>query len=140
MSADWSEAKTAIARLVAPLGIWMAAGWASYPYAMDFIVSYQWPGNVRELENWIQFALIKCRGAEIRPEHFPLPQYRLPLTLPPPAGVSAPLPPTGRKKLDVQSVQGALREAGGNKARAAQLLGVSRATLYRFFDENPPAA
>ena len=39
MSADWSEAKTAIARLVAPLGIWMAAGWASYPYAMDFIVS-----------------------------------------------------------------------------------------------------
>jgi len=31
-----------------------------------------WPGNVRELQNVIQFALVKCRGTRIKPEHLPI--------------------------------------------------------------------
>jgi sigma-54 dependent transcriptional regulator, acetoin dehydrogenase operon transcriptional activator AcoR len=41
------------------------------------------------------------------------------------------------KKLDADSVRSALVKTGGNKAKAAKLLGVGRATLYRFLVENP---
>jgi len=41
------------------------------------------------------------------------------------------------KKLDKKNVMNALSKAGGNKSKAAKLLGVGRATLYRFLAENP---
>ncbi|MFH0815906.1 MAG: hypothetical protein V1934_03715 [Methanobacteriota archaeon] len=37
MSGPWSEAKLAIAKLVAPLSLWMAAGWSAYPYGMEYV-------------------------------------------------------------------------------------------------------
>jgi len=93
---------------------------------LDILMSYDWPGNVRELQNWIQFSLVKCKQGEIMPEH-----------LPPHAG--ARIAGTGRKrrrrKLDIAAVRAALRETNGNKLEAAKVLGVSRATLYRFLDD-----
>jgi PAS domain S-box-containing protein len=95
------------------------------PETLDIMMSYDWPGNVRELQNWLQFALVKCRGALIRPEH-----------LPPASGVRGTVTRRRhRKKLDAESVRTALEQADGNKVEAARLLGVSRATLYRFFDD-----
>jgi transcriptional regulator of acetoin/glycerol metabolism len=41
------------------------------------------------------------------------------------------------RKLNAQSVQEALTIAGGNKAKAARILGVGRATLYRFLADHP---
>lgn len=108
--------------------------------AMDFMLSYAWPGNVRELQNWIQFALIKCKSNEIRPEHLPPVVLRAvsgaPAVSPVPA--SAPDVPRGRPKLTPESVRDAIERAGGNKVEAARLLGVSRATLYRFLDGQVP--
>jgi len=95
------------------------------PETMDIMLSYEWPGNVRELQNWIQFALVKCKGPMIMPEH--LPPFR--------PGAQPRMRSGRRRKLDVDSVRSALRQAGGNKVRAAELLGVSRATLYRFLNE-----
>ena len=98
------------------------------PETMDIMISHEWPGNVRELQNWIQFALVKCRESSILPEH-----------LPPAAGTGA--EGTGnrkskrKKKLDAAKVREALRNTGGNKVAAASRLGVSRATLYRFIDD-----
>ena len=43
------------------------------------------------------------------------------------------------KKLDVESVLCALEKTGSNKAKAARLLGVGRATLYRFLNQHPDA-
>ncbi|MCK5850367.1 MAG: sigma 54-interacting transcriptional regulator [Kiritimatiellae bacterium] len=98
------------------------------PEAMDIMISYDWPGNVRELQNWIQFSLVKCRNNMIKPEH-----------LPPRRGKSADdtalFKKQRRKKLETSFVREALRETGGNKLEAARLLGVSRATLYRFLDD-----
>jgi len=41
------------------------------------------------------------------------------------------------KKLDLDTIKSALEQTGGNKSRAAKLLGVGRATLYRFLSEHP---
>jgi transcriptional regulator of acetoin/glycerol metabolism len=43
------------------------------------------------------------------------------------------------RKLEVRTVRAALKKAGGNKSRAARLLGVGRATLYRFLNAHPEA-
>ncbi|MBA4388933.1 MAG: sigma-54-dependent Fis family transcriptional regulator [Verrucomicrobia bacterium] len=95
--------------------------------ALDVMLMHDWPGNVRELQNWIQFALVKCKTSMIRPEH-----------LPPHAVASRPSEeaanPNRRKKLDAESLRLALNQANGNKVEAAKILGVSRATLYRFME------
>jgi len=104
------------------------------PDALDFMLSYNWPGNVRELQNWIQFALIKCKSGTILLEHLPPIALK---TMPIPVASSAPgISPKGKQRLTQQIVHDAIARAGGNKVEAAKALGVSRATLYRFMDES----
>ena len=92
------------------------------------MMDYHWPGNVRELQNVVQFAIVKCSGRVIRPEDLPLELGRVECR------VTRPGPPG---KLDAVSVRSVLDKTGGNKSRAARMLGVGRATLYRFFKEHP---
>lgn len=96
--------------------------------AMSMMMDYQWPGNVRELENAIHFAVVRCRGKQILPDDLPmeLRDYIGPTSRRGPA-----------KKLDADMVKRALVRTGGNKAKAARLLGVGRATLYRFLEDFP---
>ena len=96
--------------------------------ALAVIMDYQWPGNVRELENAIQFAVIKCRNNLITPADLPLELVRQDS----PNGQRGPA-----RKLDAPSVKTALEKAGDNKSKAARLLGVGRATLYRFLEIHP---
>lgn len=96
--------------------------------AISIMMDYPWPGNVRELENTIQFGIIKSRGNLITPKNLPMELSE----------ASQIKPSRGRsKKLDLESVEDALIRAGGNKAKASKILGVGRATLYRFIDEHP---
>jgi PAS domain S-box-containing protein len=111
------------------------------PEALDLMMSYAWPGNVREMENWIQFALVKCKGSLILPEHLP------PMALPAFGRGAAPAAPRGdyppprrRGQLDAESVRAALSQARGNRVEAAKILGISRATLYRFLQKDPSVA
>jgi transcriptional regulator with PAS, ATPase and Fis domain len=96
--------------------------------ALATMMDYHWPGNVRELQSAIRFALVKCRGSIIQPRHLPL-ELKEPKTILSSRGPS--------RKLDIESVQNALIRSGGNKAKAARLLGVGRATLYRFLADYP---
>jgi len=89
---------------------------------------YAWPGNVRELQSAIRFAVIRCRGRIIEVDHLP----RELRDMDPGRAGRGP----GRK-LDPGSVHAALDRTGGNKAKAARLLGVGRATLYRFLADHP---
>ncbi len=98
--------------------------------SMALMMHYHWPGNVRELENAIQFAIVKFRGSEILPNDLPM-ELRDLASLSPSRGPS--------KKLDIDRVRSALKQTGGNKAKAARLLGVGRATLYRFLADFPEA-
>jgi transcriptional regulator with PAS, ATPase and Fis domain len=89
---------------------------------------YQWPGNCRELQNVIQYALVKCQENTIEPQHLPATLY-----------ASSPngfVQHRKESKIDEQAVLSALQKTGGNKRRAAELLGISRSTLYRFFERH----
>lgn len=94
--------------------------------ALDVMMSHDWPGNVRELQNWIQFSLVRCRQGKILPEHLPPPHAAI---------VARPTKKRRQRKLTIETVRAALREAGGSKVAAAKRLDVSRATLYRFLDD-----
>lgn len=96
--------------------------------ALSVMMDYAWPGNVRELQNAVHFALVKAKGRTIQPADLPLELQRKT----DPRGT--PGPP---RKLEPVTVAAALRDSGGNKARAARILGVGRATLYRFLEEYP---
>lgn len=92
--------------------------------AIELMRSYAWPGNVRELQNTVQFALINCSGKSIYPSH-------LPISLQTPA-LSQNIV-RKRRRLSHAEVTQALAQTMGNKQRAAKLLGISRSSLYRFF-------
>jgi transcriptional regulator with GAF, ATPase, and Fis domain len=96
--------------------------------ALDIMSRYPWPGNVRELQSAIRFALVKAKGRIIQPENLPM-ELREWKDSRSSRGPS--------RKLDPESVQVALTRSGGNKAKAARLLGVGRATLYRFLADFP---
>src|SRR5438270_1264496 len=109
--------------------------------AREQFLGYAWPGNVRELRNAVERALILCEGGLINPEHLPWhaeSPTRAPLPLPLPAGAAAPAPAAGdfpAHGVDLEAIErtlieGALKRAGQNKAKAAKLLGLSRGKLY----------
>ena len=98
--------------------------------SMLLLLDYPWPGNVRELQNAVQFAFVKCRANIIEPEDLPMELREVKHT-------SSRRGPA--KKLDSEGVRAALVKTGGNKAKAAKLLGVGRATLYRFLADQPEA-
>jgi len=96
--------------------------------ALASMIDYTWPGNIRELQSTLQYALIKSKGRIMQPHHLPI-ELQKRRTHKPARGPA--------RKLDAQSVQEALTRSGGNKAKAARLLGVGRATLYRFLADSP---
>jgi len=96
--------------------------------AVSTLINYSWPGNVRELDNAIQFAVIKSTENVIAPKDLPM-ELTESLDLNLKRGPS--------KKLDTDSVKTTLVKTGGNKAKAAKILNVGRATLYRFINDHP---
>ena len=96
--------------------------------ALVAMMDYHWPGNVRELQSAIHYALIKSKGKIIKPVHLPLELRQKRIN---------PLARSPFRKLEPEIVKRALIQSGGNKAKAARLLGVGRATLYRFIKSYP---
>ena len=96
--------------------------------ALNNLLDYTWPGNVRELQNAVQFAIVRCKGKVIQPDDLPLELKDVVFEKPKRGPV---------RKLDAEGVKAALTKTGGNKARAAKVLGVGRATLYRFLGDHP---
>ncbi len=92
------------------------------------MMDYRWPGNVRELQNAIQFAFVKCSGKTISTQDLPLELREI-------EDICIRRGPS--RKLTLEGVRSTLIKTGGNKAKAAKLLGVGRATLYRFLGDHP---
>ncbi|MCM2264944.1 MAG: sigma 54-interacting transcriptional regulator [Desulfuromonadales bacterium] len=87
---------------------------------LDLFMEYSWPGNVRELKHALEHALIRCRQAEVFLEHLPAELRR---------GRETMLATSGEN--EEVTIRAALRRVGGNRVKAARLLGIDRKTLYR---------
>ena len=100
---------------------------------INALLTYDWPGNIRELQNWIQYAMLKCKGDVIELVHLPnnsnwdWVKHNIDLK-------ETKKKQTRKRKLNHIKVQEALAQSKGNKQKAAKILGVGRATLYRFID------
>lgn len=91
--------------------------------ALDRLMRYHWPGNVRELKSLVDHLMINCRVRIIEAEHLP---QRIRQPTAPAQAVRTQESGDERARL-----LAALAQARGNRTRAAKLLGIGRATLYR---------
>ena len=103
--------------------------------AQDAIKRYPWHGNVRELRNFCERMAILHAGAEVRQSDLPpeIREQRAPST-PEIDGLGLSLPEAGINLADLEQtvIRMALDRTGGNRSRAARLLGLTRDTLlYR---------
>ena len=102
------------------------------PAAMKILESYSWPGNVRELRNAVERMVVLSQGGLLDvgdvPEHMRAPSA-------PAADDAAALPPGTLDETEKAKILSVLDQVGGNRSRAAQVLGISRRTLYRKLDE-----
>jgi len=101
------------------------------PEAMEILTQYSWPGNVRELEHTIERAVILTIHPIILPEDLPrkiLEELKKTDVIS--AEGSLPL-----REVEKRYVLRVLQEAGGNKRKAAEILGIDRSTLYRILEK-----
>ena len=105
------------------------------PETLDVLQRYPWPGNVRELANAVERAVILCRGSVLQPGDFD-PRIRDAAAHPPRPAIVPDLAPPGAETVDYNldaierlAIERALAATGGNRSRAARLLGISERTL-----------
>jgi DNA-binding NtrC family response regulator len=92
------------------------------------LLRYHWPGNVRELENCLARAVVLASGNVIRPEHLGIGGEEMSVEL------AGELP--DMSEMERIHLERALATAGGNRTRAAELLGMSRPRLYRLLHKH----
>jgi DNA-binding NtrC family response regulator len=108
--------------------------------ALDAVMVYDWPGNVRELQNALEHAVVLSKGTLIEPGALPeriTRRRREPLV----AERSSPNP--SLEVIERAYIMWVLQAEGGNKTRAAEVLGIDPSTLYRKlsrYEEQPAAA
>jgi DNA-binding NtrC family response regulator len=95
------------------------AGFGFTPEAVEVLAQYRWPGNVRELRNVVERAMVVAKGDVVTAADLSLP-------------FSDPCTPEvdSLEEMEKMHVARILHKAGGNIARAAEMLGIERATLY----------
>jgi two-component system NtrC family response regulator len=98
------------------------------PDAIRALQDYPWPGNIRELENKINGAVIMAEGKQVTAADLGLADSGretefLNLRM-------------ARQRAESQAIRRALAVSGGNLSRAAELLGITRPTLYDLLEKN----
>lgn len=92
---------------------------------VNFLKGYPWPGNIRELKNVLERAIVLAQGGPITIEHF--------------RGIETDISFPNAQKADVsdlevleeQHIKNIIKRSGGNKRKAATVLGISKSALYR---------
>jgi two-component system response regulator HydG len=98
------------------------------PEAVDAIMAYDWPGNVRELENALERAVVLTKGEAVSLSTLPakITERRAEPLLAERAHVNPTL-----EVIEQAYITWVLQSEGGNKTRAAEVLGIDPSTLYR---------
>jgi transcriptional regulator with PAS, ATPase and Fis domain len=101
------------------------------PGALEALTEYPWPGNVRELRSALEYAYVIGDGSQLVEADLP-PEIAGALAGGPGTN-SSPVGPagTGDDRPEPRRIRVALERAAGNRERAAQMLGMSRVTLWR---------
>ena len=100
------------------------------PAAMNILESYDWPGNVRELRNAVERMVVLSPGGQIDVKD--VPDFSRAPSVSPALQV---IPAGTLEETEKARILAALEQVHGNRSRAAQVLGISRRTLYRKLDE-----
>ena len=98
------------------------------PAAMKYLESWRWPGNVRELRNTVEKMVVLSAGGRLDVED--VPEELRETHGAPSLAATGTLGETEKAK-----ILATLKAAGGNRTRAAKMLGISRRTIYRKLDE-----
>jgi two-component system response regulator HydG len=96
--------------------------------AMDAVMVYDWPGNVRELQNALEHAVVMSRGDLIEPGALP---ERITRRKKEPLVADRVQPNPSLDVVERAYIMWVLQAEGGNKTRAAEVLGIDPSTLYR---------
>jgi len=104
--------------------------------AIKLLMAYEWPGNVRELQNCLYSAITIAGGPTIEPADLPRRIYSDSESSKVTGVVTgqmslAETAAQATAKAERQAISNALSETGGNREKAAELLGIGRKTLYR---------
>jgi DNA-binding NtrC family response regulator len=94
------------------------------PEAVGLLIAHTWPGNIRELANVVEHATILCERGPIGIEHLPANFMQRKIR-----GIRF-LGPLNLRDLETQAILEAIARNDGNKAKAADELGISLKTLY----------
>jgi DNA-binding NtrC family response regulator len=94
--------------------------------AMALLSDYAWPGNIRELKNVIERAVVFCEHKEIEPEYIKESLKEKPTD----PGMLSLAVGTPLEEAERALILKTLRSTGGNKSKAAKLLGISLKTFY----------
>jgi DNA-binding NtrC family response regulator len=103
------------------------------PEAMAALESFPWPGNIRQLENVVQHAVLVSTGPELLLQHLPQPVQDYAAASANGNGhvASSVSLHHQRDLIERNVIQRALVNNGYSRARAAEMLGISRVTLYK---------
>jgi DNA-binding NtrC family response regulator len=97
------------------------------PAALQRLIEYRWPGNVRELENTVERIVLASRDAVVQESDLPF--AHAPGSEPLEPRLFADLP--SLDEIERRYLAHVLEAVGGNRTRAAEVLGIDRRTLYR---------
>jgi DNA-binding NtrC family response regulator len=101
------------------------------PEVAAIFTSYNWPGNIRELRNILERAAILCSSGTIGLGHLPRGFAGQPESSPRDTSASVVLEPgTTVDAAERSLIELTLRHTGGNRTRAAEILGISAKTLF----------
>jgi DNA-binding NtrC family response regulator len=89
--------------------------------AMAGLMAYNWPGNVRELENMVERAVVMCNERTIGRRYFPVVADAKEAM----HEETPPIPGSTLAEIEKYAIQRTLEEVGGNRTRAAEMLGIS---------------
>ena len=98
------------------------------PEALDAVMVYEWPGNVRELENALEYAVVLSRGTLIEAAQLP---ERITRRRREPLVAERVWDNPSLEVIERAYIMWVLQAEGGNKTRAAEILGIDPSTLYR---------
>ncbi len=107
--------------------------------AMTRLISYNWPGNVRELRTAIEHAVVMSNQSSLDIQHLPefLFSGKALTESNSEKNALAPTEEFNLHTLEQRAIHGALTATGGNRTKAAELLGISRRTLQRKLRDTP---